>query len=61
MSSQTKTGRVDCFLITGLMLLIAVYTVKYFDKTKDGKTDFVHTLNGTAVTSSRLPLALLEN
>jgi len=30
-------------------------------KTKDGKTEYVHTLNGTAVTSSRIPLVILEN
>lgn len=28
---------------------------------KDGQTYYLHTLNGTAVTSSRLPIALLEN
>jgi len=33
--------------------------VKY--KTAAGETGFVHTLNGTAVTSSRVPLAILEN
>ena len=33
--------------------------IKY--KTKDGKTEFVHTLNGTAIASSRTPLAILEN
>lgn len=30
-------------------------------KTKDGKIEPVHTLNGTAVTTSRLPIAILEN
>ncbi len=30
-------------------------------KTKDGKLEPVHTLNGTAVTTSRLPIAILEN
>ncbi|MFA6551193.1 MAG: serine--tRNA ligase [Patescibacteria group bacterium] len=33
--------------------------IKY--KTATGETGFVHTLNGTAVTSSRVPLAILEN
>ncbi|MDD5071800.1 MAG: serine--tRNA ligase [Patescibacteria group bacterium] len=33
--------------------------IKY--KTKDGKTEYVHTLNGTAITSSRAPLVILEN
>jgi seryl-tRNA synthetase len=33
--------------------------IKY--KTKDGKTEYVHTLNGTAITSSRVPLVILEN
>jgi len=33
--------------------------VKY--KKEDGKTDFVHTLNGTAVALSRFPLAFIEN
>ena len=28
---------------------------------EDGSTDFVHTLNGTAVNSSRFPLAIAEN
>lgn len=28
---------------------------------KDGKTQYVHTLNGTAVAFSRMPVALLEN
>lgn len=28
---------------------------------QDGQTDFVHTLNGTAVVSSRFPIAILEN
>lgn len=27
----------------------------------DGKTEFVHTLNGTAVVTSRVPVAILEN
>ena len=27
----------------------------------DGKTQFVHTLNGTAITSSRVPIAIIEN
>ncbi len=30
-------------------------------RTKDGDLDFVHTLNGTAVVSSRMPIAILEN
>ncbi len=30
-------------------------------KTDDGKTEFVHTLNGTAIVTSRFPIALLEN
>lgn len=30
-------------------------------KTKEGKTEFVHMLNGTAVAMSRLPIAILEN
>lgn len=33
--------------------------VKY--KNQDGKNDFVHTLNGTAVVLSRFPLAIMEN
>ncbi len=33
--------------------------IKYKDK--DGKTDYVHTLNGTAVVLSRFPIAVLEN
>jgi seryl-tRNA synthetase len=33
--------------------------VRYRDS--DGKTQFVHTLNGTAAAFSRLPIALLEN
>jgi len=33
--------------------------IKY--KTEDGKSDFVHTLNGTAVVLSRFPIALVEN
>lgn len=33
--------------------------IKY--KTKDGKNKFVHMLNGTAVATSRTPLAILEN
>jgi seryl-tRNA synthetase len=33
--------------------------IKY--KTATGETGFIHTLNGTAVTSSRVPLAILEN
>ena len=33
--------------------------IKY--KTKNGGNELVHTLNGTAVASSRAPLALLEN
>ena len=33
--------------------------IKY--KTKDGRTEYVHTLNGTAITSSRAPLVILEN
>lgn len=30
-------------------------------RTPEGGTDFVHTLNGTAVVSSRLPIAIAEN
>ncbi len=30
-------------------------------KNTDGKNDFVHMLNGTAMTNSRIPLAILEN
>ena len=30
-------------------------------RTKEGKTDFVHTLNGTAAAMSRIPIALIEN
>ena len=30
-------------------------------KNKDGHTEFVHMLNGTALVSSRVPLAILEN
>jgi len=30
-------------------------------KRKDGKTEFVHMLNGTAIATSRTPLAILEN
>lgn len=30
-------------------------------KDKDGKTHFVHTLNGTAVVMSRFPIAIMEN
>ena len=33
--------------------------IKY--KTKEGKIEYVHTLNGTAITSSRAPLVILEN
>lgn len=33
--------------------------IKY--STKDGGHDFVHTLNGTAVVSSRFPVAIVEN
>lgn len=33
--------------------------IKY--KTKNGEKRFVHTLNGTAITSSRVPLIILEN
>lgn len=33
--------------------------IKY--RKKDGTTEYVHMLNGTAVTSSRLPIAILEN
>jgi seryl-tRNA synthetase len=33
--------------------------IKY--KTKKGEKEFVHTLNGTAITSSRTPLVILEN
>jgi len=33
--------------------------IKY--RTKDGKTDYVHMLNGTAIATSRTPLAILEN
>jgi seryl-tRNA synthetase len=30
-------------------------------RTAEGKTEFVHTLNGTAVVTSRLPIAIAEN
>lgn len=30
-------------------------------RTADGKTQFVHTLNGTAAVTSRMPVAILEN
>ena len=30
-------------------------------RTDDGRNEFVHTLNGTAVTTSRLPIAIMEN
>ena len=30
-------------------------------KKKDGKSEFVHMLNGTAIATSRTPLAILEN
>lgn len=33
--------------------------IKY--RNKQGKTDYLHTLNGTAITTSRVPIALLEN
>lgn len=33
--------------------------IKY--RTEDGKNDFVHTLNGTAIVLSRFPVALFEN
>lgn len=33
--------------------------IKY--RREDGKSDFVHTLNGTAVVSSRFPIAIVEN
>ncbi len=33
--------------------------IKYHKQ--DGKTDFVHTLNGTAIVTSRFPLAIVEN
>jgi len=33
--------------------------IKY--RKSDGETEFVHTLNGTAVVSSRFPIAILEN
>ncbi len=33
--------------------------IKY--KKEDGSNEFVHTLNGTAIVSSRFPLALIEN
>jgi seryl-tRNA synthetase len=33
--------------------------IKYKDN--QGQTGFVHMLNGTALTSSRVPLAILEN
>lgn len=33
--------------------------IKY--KTKEGKTEFVHMLNGTAIATSRVPIAILEN
>ncbi len=33
--------------------------IKY--RQKDGSTDYVHTLNGTAIVTSRVPIAILEN
>ncbi len=30
-------------------------------KTSEGKNDYVHTLNGTAIVTSRFPIALIEN
>ena len=30
-------------------------------RTKDGRNEFVHMLNGTAIATSRTPLAILEN
>lgn len=33
--------------------------IKYKDK--EGKNNFVHTLNGTAIVGSRIPIAILEN
>ena len=30
-------------------------------KRKDGRTEFIHMLNGTAIATSRTPLAILEN
>ena len=30
-------------------------------RTENGKLDYLHTLNGTAVVSSRMPIAILEN
>ncbi len=33
--------------------------IKY--RTPDGKSEFVHTLNGTAIVTSRFPIALIEN
>ncbi len=33
--------------------------IKY--RTSDGKSEFVHTLNGTAIVTSRFPIALIEN
>jgi seryl-tRNA synthetase len=30
-------------------------------RSKDGKTDYLHMLNGTAIVTSRVPLAILEN
>lgn len=33
--------------------------IKY--RTKDGKNEFVHMLNGTAIANSRTPIAILEN
>jgi seryl-tRNA synthetase len=33
--------------------------IKY--RTPDGKSEFVHTLNGTAIVTSRLPIAIFEN
>ena len=29
-------------------------------RTDEGKTDYVHTLNGTAIVSSRMPIAIVE-
>ena len=33
--------------------------IKYV--TEDGKKEYIHTLNGTAVVGSRMPLAVMEN
>jgi len=37
------------------------YRLKIKYRKKDGSTDYVHTLNGTAIATSRVPIAILEN